>query len=507
VKTLIHPLLNAGSMLEQWAYNSPEILFLLLEKFPVSCILCSDRLDIQYINPTAEKTFDFSLKEVSGKPIKDTIIALDWHSKFEAGLARLEKFSEIKGLGITCQARDGALVECEWKIISLRDQHGDSIGILCMIQDLTDQKRAEAGLRRQLAHMNALHVIDEAIAGSMDIEMILRLILNQVASQLEVDAAFVLLYDPNEKVLRYASGQGFITNALQHTRLPIGEGYAGRAAATRQMEYIGDLRSRKTDFLRSPAFALEGFVSYFAVPLIAKDEIKGVLEIFHRSRLEPDTEWLGFLQTLAGQTAIAIDNATLYKGLQLSNIELSIAYDATIEGWSHALDLRDKETEGHTQRVTEITMRLASKMNISEHQLLHIRRGALLHDIGKMGVPDQILLKPGPLTEEEWAVMKKHPQYAYEMLEPIQFLRPALEIPYAHHEKWNGTGYPRGLKDVEIPLAARIFAVVDVYDALLSDRPYRPPWTHSQAVEYIRGQANLHFDAQVVDAFLGIIKP
>ncbi len=250
----------------------------------------------------------------------------------------------------------------------------------------------------------------------------------------------------------------------------------------------------------------ENFLSYFGLPLIAKGKVKGVLEVFHRVPLHPYSEWLDFLNTLAGQAAIAIENTTLFENLQQSNRELSQAYDATIEGWSRALDLRDKETEGHTQRVTEMTNHLARRFDFTEEELSHMRWGALLHDIGKMGVPDNILLKPEPLTETEWITMRKHPEYAYDVLKPIDFLAPALDIPYYHHEKWDGTGYPRGMKGEEIPMAARLFAVVDVWDALRSDRPYRPAWSEEETLVYIREQAGRHFDPQVVEAFLKMIE-
>ena len=209
----------------------------------------------------------------------------------------------------------------------------------------------------------------------------------------------MLLLNSHLQTLDYAAGRGFRTDALQHTRLRLGEGYAGRAALARQLIHIPDLRGRKTDFLRSPYFSAEGFVAYYAVPLIAKGEVKGVLEVFHRALLDPDREWLDFLETLAGQAAIAIENAELFEGLQRSNTELVLAYDATIEGWSRALDLRDKETEGQSQRVTEITESLARVIDISAAELTHVRRGALLHDIGKLGIPDAILYKPEPLAE------------------------------------------------------------------------------------------------------------
>jgi putative two-component system response regulator len=192
--------------------------------------------------------------------------------------------------------------------------------------------------------------------------------------------------------------------------------------------------------------------------------------------------------------------------LKALNEELLVAYDKTIEGWSLALDLRDRETEGHTRRVVGLTVKFAQVAGVSDEDLEHVRRGALLHDIGKMGIPDSILHKPGELTAAEWEIMRKHPLYAYQWLSSIKFLEPALHIPYAHHEKWDGTGYPRGLKGDEIPLAARIFAIVDVWDALCSDRPYRKSVSKAKALEYIRSQNGLHFDPSLTAVFLEIIK-
>ena len=192
--------------------------------------------------------------------------------------------------------------------------------------------------------------------------------------------------------------------------------------------------------------------------------------------------------------------------LREANAQLLSAYEATIEGLSHALDLRDRETEGHSQRVTELTIELAKSLGVSDDEIMHIRRGALLHDMGKIGIPDSILHKPDKLTDEEWTIMRKHPQLAHDMLYPIEYLRPALEIPLNHHEKWDGKGYPRGLKGEEIPMAARLFAIVDVWDALTSDRPYRPAWSEEEALTYIREQSDKHFDPQVEDLFFKIIK-
>ncbi|MBM4135871.1 MAG: GAF domain-containing protein [Nitrospira sp.] len=367
---------------------------------------------------------------------------------------------------------------------------------------IIQRKQAEEQLKRRLGHITALRNIDMAITSSLDVRVTLNIFLEQVVTQLHVDAASVLLLNPHTQTLEYGSNRGFRSSALKHTRLRLGEGHAGRAAIEQRIVSIPNLAETLDSFSRSPLLANEGFISYYAAPIIAKGNVTGVLEIFHRSSFKPDQEWLDFLEALATQAAIAIDNAELFNNLQRSNIELILAYDSTIEGWSRALDYRDRETEGHSQRVTEMTIKIAQAMGVSEAELVHVRRGALLHDIGKMKIPDNILLKPGPLTDEEWEVMRKHPAYAHELLSPIAFLRPALDIPYCHHEKWDGTGYPRGLKGEQIPLSARIFAVVDVWDALRSDRPYRPAWPEEKVKEYLRDQAGEHFDPQIVKVFL-----
>jgi HD-GYP domain-containing protein (c-di-GMP phosphodiesterase class II) len=185
---------------------------------------------------------------------------------------------------------------------------------------------------------------------------------------------------------------------------------------------------------------------------------------------------------------------------------LSETHETTLAGLTRALDLRDHETERHCARVTDMAVRLAAQMGLRGQALEHVRRGAMLHDIGKLGVPDAILHKPGPLGDEEWAVMRRHPEYARDLLAPIDFLRPVLAIPYCHHERWDGSGYPEGLAGESIPLAARTFAVVDVWDALTTDRPYRAAWSHSRALAYLNAHAGHHFDPAVVRAFLALVE-
>jgi len=377
--------------------------------------------------------------------------------------------------------------------------------IQSFFRDITKRKQAEDLAKERLQRLTALHAIDMIISSSLDIRVTLSEFLDLVIAQLRVDAADVLLLNPHTQTLEFAANRGFRSDDIQRSRLRMGEGIAGLAALEHRSINIPDLLDPASGFRRVPLFEREGFIAYAAVPLMAKGHITGVLEVFHRSPLVLDTEWLNFLEALAAQAAIAIDNATLFNGLQRSAIELTVAYDATLEGWARALDLRNRATERHTERVAEMTMRLARTMGISEQELVNIRRGALLHDIGKIAIPDSILLKPGPLSDEEWALMYKHPQDAFDMLQPIAYLRPALDIPYAHHEKWDGTGYPRSLKGEQIPLAARIFAVADVWDAMTDElRPYRKAMSKEEIREHIRSLAGSHLDPKVVDAFLKI---
>lgn len=377
------------------------------------------------------------------------------------------------------------------------------------LQELADRAalailntRLYADNMRRLEYVQALREIDMAITGSVDLHVTLRVILEKAMAQLYMDAVDILTFNPHAQTLNFIAGRGFRTRALQGISIRLGQYYAGRAALERRPIYIPNLLENREWLERGYLLASEGFVSCYVMPLLSKGQIKGVMEVFSRAEMNPHQEWQDFLDSIAGQAAIAIDNANLFDDLQRSNVELKLAYDATIEGWSRALDLRDRETEGHTKRVTEMTEHLAQTMKVSDADLVHIRRGALLHDIGKMGVPDYILLKTGKLNDDEWVIMHKHPQYAYDMLAPIAYLRPALDIPYCHHEHWDGTGYPRGLKGEQIPLAARIFAIVDVWDATTTGRIYHPAWPKSEALQYLYSLSGKQFDPEVVDAFI-----
>jgi PAS domain S-box-containing protein len=354
----------------------------------------------------------------------------------------------------------------------------------------------------QIRRLTALRDVDTAIASSLDLRVTLNILMDNAASQLRADAMSILIYNNNLQVLETIASVGFRGGSTRR-QFRIGEGLAGKIAINRKPLHVQELS--QTEYSNMRWLSEEKFVTYSGYPLLGKGQVKGVLEAFFRAPFTPDNDWLEFIQTIVGQAAIAIDNAQMFENLQRSNQELSLAYDTTLEGWGKALELRDKETEGHTRRVTELTVRLARRLNVNDSDITHIHRGVLLHDIGKMGVPDQILRKTGPLDESEWEQMRKHPQYAYDLLYPITYLRPALDIPFCHHEKWDGSGYPRSLKGEEIPLAARIFAIVDVWDALLSDRPYRKTWSRERTIDYITKEAGTRFDPTITRTFLEMI--
>lgn len=436
----------------------------------------SDRLDLPYL-PAIEAP-----QPVAGVPLVARGIAIGalWAGRCRPGAIPAQPFS------------DGEL--------QLLSAVGD------IAANAITRAKLHAQTELQLSRLATLRAIDSVITTSLDLRMTLAAVLAQVTAQLGVESAAVLRIDRESRCLAYMTMHEGTTPPLDPIDLRTSGDYAAQAALELRTIRVYDLLASNTASLHAQAFIRAGFQSYVAVPLVARGELQGVLEVAHRAALPLEADWWEYLETLASQTAIAMDNAALYQHLQLSNIELTRAYDATLAGWAHALDLRDNETEGHSRRVTELTLRLAETWGLRGDALVQIRRGALLHDIGKLGVPDAILHKPGPLTEDEWVIMRRHTVYAYEMLAPIPYLHPALDIPYAHHERWNGSGYPRGLSGMEIPLPARLFAVVDVWDALTSHRPYRAAWMPEQTIAYLQQESGKLFDPHVVACFLTLLE-
>ena len=359
-----------------------------------------------------------------------------------------------------------------------------------------DQNDQAEQLSLALQEISATIKLSQASGG---IRTTLQKILENIKLQFKVDAADILLYDSSTQDWRVVVEVGF--SNIEESFPSFNREKAGLSISEPQIVQIADLTT-----LHDICIQREGFISYISVPLIAKGTVEGFLEIFHRSPLNLGDAQVTFIEILADQAARAIDNAVVVDDQQRSKLELTLAYDATIEGWVRALDLREKDLSGHTSRVVDLTLQLARNMGVAETTLPDIQRGALLHDVGKMGIPDDILLKEENLTDDEWEILKRHPQYAYNMLAPIEYLHGALDIPYCHHEKWDGTGYPSGLKGEEIPFAARLFSVVDVYDTLASNRPYRRGWTQDKIMDYIQDESGKSFDPQVVDAFIKMMR-
>ncbi|MBI1728996.1 HD domain-containing protein [Candidatus Acetothermia bacterium] len=357
---------------------------------------------------------------------------------------------------------------------------------------------AEAKLQKQSEQSKALVQTASVINSTLNLQEVLQAICTTTARVLNVPAVTISLVDPQHDELRLKASYGLpdeLVQALGPISRKTLEEFSKTFGTTAIVPDIQELK----DLPNAEIYQKMNLRTTVGTRMMHEGALLGRLNIATIGEVRDfGADELEMLEGLADQAAIAISNATLFEGIKQ-------AYDATLEGWVKALDLRDRATKGHTLRVTGMTIRLARAMGVSEPDLVNIRRGALLHDIGKIGIPDSILGKKESLTPEEWEMMHKHPEFARTMLESIEYLRPAIEIPYGHHERWDGSGYPRGLRGEEISLAARIFAVVDVWDALLSDRPYRKRWAQAEVLKHLQQESGRQFDPKVVESFLHIV--
>ncbi len=365
---------------------------------------------------------------------------------------------------------------------------------------------AEQTSRQELA---ALYDLSRDLTDILDVDATLHLIARRAVETIHVSFARVVLCEGADFIVRAAYPERILDRSLAVGRHdPVRLNPIGQRAMDKNAPLVITAASQDLQPQEREAWLLDVARTVCLVPMRLGDRALGLLMLgeVRREEREPfTTKKIRLAHGVADQAASALHRAILRDKSQRDAAELAQAYEATIEGWSRALDQRDKETEGHTQRVATAALRLAKAVGMTADELVHLRRGALLHDIGKMAIPDRILLKPGPLTPAEWDIMRKHPVYAYDLLSPISYLRRALDIPYCHHEKWDGTGYPRGLKGEQIPLAARVFAIVDVWDALRSDRPYRAAWSEPAVRKHLAGLGGTHFDPQVLAAFMRIV--
>ncbi len=362
--------------------------------------------------------------------------------------------------------------------------------------------------RLYIQQLSTVSAVGQAMAESLQLTDIYRY-LTKAVFDLFIDINEILLgnYNRSNETIQYSLGvkDGVLVNTKNYPPIKL----ASDQAISSEISLV--IQSQRPAIIEHHNYFPQEILacdpnspvqSVCIAPLVAEGRVLGILQVHSQLPNRFDENDLSLLGLVANTAAVAMENASLLDNLQYANLDLRKAYDTTLEGWARALELRDQETEGHSKRVVEMTLELADAAGVPHEELEHVHRGALLHDIGKMGIPDSILSKPGPLTEEEWAIMRKHPIYAYNLLSPIEYLAPALDIPYCHHERWNGSGYPRGLKGKEIPLSARIFAIVDVWDALRSDRPYRKAWSRERTIAYMLEESGKQFDPEMIQLFL-----
>jgi len=440
------------------------------------------------VNPTIAGILGFQSPEDTLRGVSD-IRRLYVHPEDRTEFKRLmaEQGGVVRGFETQVYRKDRSIIWTSLSAKALCNKDGTVAYYEGTIEDIT--------LRKQRAReMAAIASLGAALRGVRDRSEMLAVILHHVSMLLKAEEVALVMLEPasGQTVIELAEGKW---RGWSGSRLPRGEGVIGhsitlnRICLPKKRAHDAGLHGAEPDGHQD---------AVVSVPLLVRGEIIGAFWIGGNQDIGADEVHL--LSAISEMAANAIHRATLHD-------QLTLAYDTTIEGWSRALDLRDKETEGHSLRVTEMTLRLARVVGISDADLVHVRRGALLHDIGKMGIPDNILLKPACLTAGEWEIMRRHPCYAHEMLFPVDFLRSALDIPHCHHEKWDGSGYPRGLKGEHIPLLARVFTIVDVWDALRSDRPYRSSWPEEKVRSHIYRESGRQFDPEVVELFLSMDMP
>ena len=351
--------------------------------------------------------------------------------------------------------------------------------------------------------VSALLKVSLALSESLDLDVVMQTAIDAAVEILGLDTGAIYLIRGDELVLGATTPELPPDFPAELRIAPMAEHHTIiRSLTDRAPIMASDVEALGLSDAERGAVEARELTSVMYIPLLLEGVAEGVMLVGTQGRvIDFAAHDANLCRTFSAQVALAVQNAKLHEAARAAAEELSSAYEATLEGWSLALEMRDQETLGHTKRAARLACELAGALGVSEEDMRHMRRGALLHDIGKMVVPDAVLHKPGPLNDAEWALMRAHPVVAQEFLSRIEYLRPALDIPYCHHERWDGSGYPRGLKGTAIPLAARIFAVIDVYDALTSDRPYRSAWTPEAALEHIVNQAGRHFDPAVVEIF------
>lgn len=450
-----------------------------------------------YVNPACYPMTGYTIEEhYQDSHLVDKLVHPDDYHIYREAIANPDRFQDPV---VTRWIRkDGEIIWVEQRIVPFLDENGEIIALEGIVRDITENKKTEEMLRRHLNELEILNSLAMAGAEATSQENLIQRFTDIIGNAIYPKNFGVILVDHDRQTTRLHPSYR-MDEDKKIVEFPLKGSIAGRVVSTGQPSLVSDVHTDPDYFLMDTKMQSE-----LCVPIRIQGEIIGVVNAESDQVNYFDETDEKLMEALASELATAMEKVNLYEQTQAANLELSRAYDETIEGWARALDLRDHETEGHSRRVTEITLKLANAFGITGMDLVHVRRGALLHDIGKVGVPDNILLKPGTLTPEEWQVMYRHPEYARQLLHPISFLRPAIDIPYCHHERWDGSGYPRKMQGEDIPLSARLFSIVDVWDALLADRPYRKGWLPADATKYILNHSHTAFDPRVVEAFFDL---
>jgi len=472
----------------------------LVETMNEGLVMIDEQGRIEFTNPRFLDMSGFKKEELIGKsflmvfaPDERENVALHWTSRI-LGIQSSYETELLRKSGDTLSV----LISPQ----RLSNEQDEFLGSLAVITDISAGKKVEITQQKKIKELASLRQVDISILSSTKLENVIQTVFDQLQSQLAVDAASIHIFDPQSSKLRISSGF-FQGTMVRCKKSDIHSDRLNLLVNDKKVETVLEDISRKVIWKKLED---QGMKILYRCPILVASELKGIMEIAYCKPVTLDTDWMSYFDALVTQTSVGIEKVELFDKLQTRNRDLQEAYVSAIKGWAKALELRDEETKGHSDRVVEMAVKMAVEYGYKGEDLENFRNGAFLHDIGKMGVPDGILLKPGTLTEEEWVLMRKHPVFAYQLLKEIPFLKNAYEIPYYHHERWNGSGYPHGLKGEDIPLSARIFAVVDVWDALSNDRPYRKAWKPEEVKKYIEDNKEIQFDPQIVETFFKLFR-
>ncbi|HEY3332974.1 MAG TPA: PAS domain S-box protein [Capsulimonadaceae bacterium] len=475
-----------------------------VEQNPSSIVITDPGGTIQYVNPAFTDVTGYSLDEAIGQNpriLKSELTSPTTYSELWQTLKSGEVWR-----GTLCNKNKAG--ELYWESVSIspiKDAKGKLTNYVAVKENITQRVSADMELaalsssaRKRFEYLKATHDVELSLRGATETTELIGQIVSQFASALQKDCVTLWMQDPDLRDYSPVADHTATGAAMDNETLYIRGRLVSDAARNAQ----------PTTMSRADCAAIDlpdSIGGYGVFPLVLHNQVLAVIEFYTRTPAVHDDEWWDFLEMIGAVCALALHNTSLFEEIRDAHIEVTDAYDATLAGWSQALDLRDRETEGHSQRVTDAAVKMARRLGFNDNEIVQVRRGALLHDIGKLGVPDRILGKPGKLDEEEWQIMRMHPVYAFEWLSRIPFLHPALNIPHFHHEHFDGHGYPLGMAANSIPREARLFTVIDVWDALTHDRPYRSAWPPEKARQYMMDERGKLFDPQMVDVFLNLV--